>query len=73
MMIRQLLYLIKVLKLGAWTAAESLQELFELYLTIDSYGKNTVENLIRSESTRCQKQGTSEDVAGIEVLVTFKQ
>lgn len=59
-------------QLGAWTTEESLQELFELYLTIDTYGKNTVENLIRSEAERCQKQGTSEEISGININVTFE-
>lgn len=57
---------------GAWSTEESLQELFELYLTIDTYGKNTVENLIRSEAARCQKQGTSEVISRININVTFE-
>ena len=46
-------------QLGAWT-------------TIDTYGKNTVENLIRSEAERCQKQGTYEEISGINIKVTFE-
>ena len=58
-------------QLGAWTTEESLKELFETYLTIDDFGKSTVENLIRSEAARCQKQGTSESPTGISINVTF--
>ena len=58
-------------QLGAWTTEESLKELFETYLTIDDFGKSTVENLIRGEAARCQKQGTSESPTGISINVTF--
>ena len=58
-------------QLGAWTTEESLKELFETYLTIDDFGKSTVENLIRGEAARCQKQGTSESTTGISINVTF--
>lgn len=58
-------------QLGAWTTEESLKELFETYLTIDDFGKRTVENLIRGEATRCKKQGTSETPTGISISVTF--
>ena len=58
-------------QLGAWTTEESLKELFETYLTIDDFGKRTVENLIRGEATRCIKQGTSETPTGISISVTF--
>lgn len=49
-------------QLGAWETEERLKELFKLYLTIDTYGKNNIENLIRSEANRCKDQGTSEDI-----------
>ena len=58
-------------QLGAWTTEESLKELFETYLTIDDIGKSTVENLIRGEAARCQKQGTSKSPTGISINVTF--
>lgn len=56
---------------GAWETEERLKELFEMYLTIDAYGKTNVENLIRSEATRCKDQGTSEDISGIQINVAF--
>lgn len=49
-------------QLGAWETEERLKELFKLYLTIDTYDKNNIENLIRSEANRCKDQGTSEDI-----------
>lgn len=60
-------------QLGAWTTEDTLTELFNLYLSIDNFGKSTVENLIRNEAARCQKQGTSEVVSGISVNVTFEE
>lgn len=59
-------------QLGAWQTEERLKELFELFLTIDSYGKNNIESLIRSEASRCKDQGTSKDASGIEINVTFE-
>lgn len=58
-------------QLGAWETEERLKELFELYLTIDTYGKRNIENLIRSEANRCKDQGTSEDISGVQINVTF--
>lgn len=58
-------------QLGVWETEERLKELFKLYLTIDTYGKNNIENLIRSEANRCRDQGTSEDISGIQINVTF--
>ena len=60
-------------QLGAWTTEERLKELFELYLTIDTYGKSNIENLIRSEANRCKDQGTTEDISGIQINVTFDE
>ena len=60
-------------QLGAWKTEERLKELFELYLTIDTYGKSNIENLIRSEANRCKDQGTTEDISGIQINVTFDE
>ena len=60
-------------QLGAWKTAERLKELFELYLTIDTYGKSNIENLIRNEANRCKDQGTTEDISGIQISVTFDE
>lgn len=59
-------------QLGAWETEERLKELVELYLTIDTYGKSNIENLIRSEANRCKDQGTSEDISGIQINVAFE-
>lgn len=58
-------------QLSAWKTEERLKELFELYLTIDTYGKNNIETLIRNEVNRCKDQGTSEDISGIQINVAF--
>ncbi len=56
---------------GAWETEEGTKELFELYLTIDTYGKSNIEYLIRSEAKRCGDQDTSTDISGIQINVTF--
>lgn len=58
-------------QLGAWETEERLKELFELYLTLDIYGKSNIEKLIRSEANRCKDQGTSENISGIQINVAF--
>lgn len=58
-------------QLGIPETEERIKELFKLYLTIDSYGKNNIENLIRSEANRCRNQGTSEDISGIQIDIDF--
>ena len=58
-------------QLGAWKTEKRLKELFELYLSIDTYGKSNIENLIRSEANRCKDQGTTEDISGIQINVIF--
>ena len=47
-------------------------DLIKLYLSIDDYGKQTVDYLIKTEAERCRNQGTSEDVSGIDIMVTFR-
>lgn len=61
----------KINRLDDWQSEKRLKELFELYLTIDTYGKSSIENLIRNEADRCKDQGTSEDVSGIQINVAF--
>lgn len=47
-------------------------DLIKLYLSIDDYGKQTVDYLIKTEAERCRNQGTSENVSGIDIMVTFR-
>lgn len=59
-------------KLGKWSTEDELMDLIKLYLSIDDYGKQTVDYLIKTEAKRCRNQGTSEDVSGIDIMVTFR-
>ena len=59
-------------KLGKWSTEDELMDLIKLYLSIDDYGKQTVDYIIKSEAERCRNQGTSEDVSGIDIMVTFR-
>ncbi len=45
-------------ELGRWAAEESFYETIMTFLRLDAYGKDTVENVIRSESVRCREQGS---------------
>jgi len=45
-------------QLGRWAAEESFYETIMAYLRLDAYGKDAVENVIRSETVRCQEQGS---------------
>ena len=59
-------------KLGKWSTEEEILDLIKLYLSIDEYGKQTVDYLIKTEAARCKNQGTSEDVSGIDIIVSFR-
>ena len=59
-------------KPGKWSTEDELMDLIKLYLSIDNYGRQTVDFLIKTEAERCRNQGTSEDVSGIDIMVTFK-
>ena len=59
-------------KLGKWSTEDELMDLIKLYLSIDDYGKQTVDYLIKTEAERCRNQGTSEDESGIDIMVTFR-
>ncbi len=59
-------------QLGAWETEEHLQDIFNLYLLLDDYGKSAVENLIRSEILRCKYQETLVKDHTISVSVTME-
>ena len=44
-------------QLGKWDIEERLQEAIKMFLALDSYGTDAVEQLIRSEYQRCTEQG----------------
>lgn len=43
-------------QIGKWDIEEHLQEAIDMFLTLDSYGRNAVEQLIRNEYQRCYEQ-----------------
>ena len=59
-------------KLGKWSTEDELMDLIKLYLSIDDYGKQTVDYLIKTEAERCRNQGTYKHVSGIDIMVTFR-
>ena len=56
-----------------WATEKDTQELFETYLKLDEYGKSNVDNLIRSEYSRCIDQETVENVDAIKLSVMVKK
>jgi len=59
-------------QLGIWEAEESLQELFNMYLSLDDYGKSSVNSLIKNEATRCSNQDTLVKEHNISVSVSME-
>lgn len=53
--------------LGRWELEDAFTDIFKMYLSLDSFGKSTVENLIKSERLRCHKQSTLEDTSKIKI------
>lgn len=42
------------------------------YITLDEYGQNAVDAIIRSEFARCQEQGGLKSTKGISVAVKIR-
>ena len=62
-------------QLGIWEVEEDLTETMLSYLRLDSYGKEAVESVIRSEMKRCKEQetlGSKEDYK-ISVRINVKK
>lgn len=59
-------------QLGVWETEEHLQDMFNMYLLLDDYGKSAVDNLIRSEILRCKAQETLVKDHSISVSVTME-
>jgi transcriptional regulator with XRE-family HTH domain len=62
-------------QLGIWEVEEDLTETTLSYLRLDSYGKEAVESVIRSEMKRCKEQetlGSKEDYK-ISVRINVKK
>ena len=45
-------------QLGQWEIDDQMQEAINMFMALDSYGRNTVEQLIRNEYYRCREQAT---------------
>lgn len=58
-------------QLGRWEVESIFSETFKMYLSLDSFGKSTVENLIKSERLRCHEQGTLEDTSNIRFSIAI--
>lgn len=58
-------------QLGRWAVADDYSETIRMYASLDSYGKATVDALIRSERLRCLDQDTLEktDKTKIRVMI----
>ena len=58
-------------QLGRWAVADDYSETIRMYVSLDSYGKATVDALIRSERLRCLDQDTLEktDKTKIRVMI----
>lgn len=60
-------------QLGRWEVESIFSETFKMYLSLDSFGKSTVENLIKSERLRCHEQGTLEDTSKIRFSIAIEK
>lgn len=54
-------------ELGKWEIQSDLIDVFRQYLRLDAYGRMSVNSLIQREASRCQDQGTTEDISNIKV------
>lgn len=55
--------------LGKWEAESQFVEALKMYMSLDNYGRSTVDSVLRSERLRCHEQGTILDTSGISVTV----
>lgn len=58
--------------LGKWEAESQFVEALKMYMSLDNYGRSTVDSVLRSERLRCHEQGTILDTSGISVAVRIK-
>lgn len=59
-------------QLGKWAAEENFQETITSFLTLDAYGKEAVESLIRVELERCKNQETLFPKSNFAVSIRLK-
>ena len=61
-----------ICQLGEWAIQEQYEDSFRKYITLDEYGQNAVDAIIRSEFARCQEQGGLKSTKGISVAVKIR-
>lgn len=61
-----------ICQLGEWAIQEQYEDSFRKYITLDEYGQNAVDAIIRSEFARCQEQGSLKSTKGISVAVKIR-
>lgn len=54
-------------QLGRWEVESIFYDVIRMYLSLDSFGKDAVESLIKAERLRCHEQGTLENISGIKL------
>ena len=59
--------------LGRWEVESQFVETLQMYMSLDSYGRATVDNVLRSERLRCHEQGTIMDTSSINVVVKIQK
>ena len=60
-------------QLGRWELEDAFTDIIKMYLSLDSFGKSTVESLIKSERLRCHEQSTLEDTSKIKISITIEK
>ena len=60
-------------QLGRWELEDAFTDKIKMYLSLDSFGKSTVESLIKSERLRCHEQSTLEDTSKIKISITIEK
>lgn len=60
-------------QLGRWELEDTFTDIFKMYLSLDSFGKSTVESLIKSERLRCHEQSTLEDTSKIKISISIEK
>ena len=60
-------------QLGRWELEDAFTDIFKMYLSLDSFGRSTVESLIKSERLRCHEQSTLEDISKIKISISIEK
>lgn len=60
-------------QLGRWELEDAFTDIIKMYLSLDSFGKSTVESLIKSERLRCHEQSTLEDTSKIKISIAIEK